>query len=76
MNSKLLAVLLTVLLCVGCSSPWQGGGSLYVAEKGKINCYDVDSVEFVGSRYTTYSIQGKSYSTESALDYYAGQKCE
>ena len=75
-NNKLLIVLLSVLLCVGCSSPWQGAGALYVAEKGNIICYEVDSVEFVGSRYTTYKIQGKGYSTESALDYYAGQKCE
>ena len=75
-NSKLLIVLLSVLLCVGCTSPWQGVGSLYVAEKGVIKCYNVDSVKFVGSRYTTYKIDGKGYSTESALDYYAGQKCE
>ena len=75
-NNKLLIVLLSVLLCVGCSSPWQGVGALYVAEKGEIKCYEVDSVEFVVSRYTTYKIQGKGYSTEGALDYYAGQKCE
>ena len=75
-NRKLLATLLSVLLCVGCSSPWQGAGSLYIAEKGSIKCYDVDSVAFVSSRYTTYKIQGKDYSTGGALDYYAGQKCE
>jgi len=75
-NSKLVIVLLSVLICVGCSSPQQGAGALYLAEKGVIKCYNADSVQFFASRYTTYKVDGKGYSTESALDYYAGQKCE
>jgi hypothetical protein len=67
------------LLCLqgcGTASPWQGAGALYIAEKGKIVCKDVDSVTFVHSRSTEYKINGQLFETDAALDYHQGKKCE
>jgi len=71
-----LAVCLTALLVAsGCSSPVQGSGALYLTDKDKIKCINVDSVTFWGSRYTTYTVDGKDFSTQSALEYFPNILC-
>ena len=75
-NCIVLIFVMTVLLFVsGCGSPWQGEGALYIFQKGEGKCIDVDSVVFVSGRLTTYKINGTEYITQSAPEYYAGQKC-
>jgi len=73
-----LSFLIALLCLQGCgsASPWQGAGALYIAEKGKIVCKDVESVTFVSSRSTKYKVNGQLFETEASLDYYGGQKCE
>jgi hypothetical protein len=66
---------LFVLLAAGCSSPWQGPGALYLHHKGKHVCMEVDSVHFIGSRFTIYTVNGQFFSTEVTPEYYAGSKC-
>lgn len=78
-RSALCLSFLIALLCLqgcGIASPWQGSGALYIAEKGKIICKDVDSVIFVSSRTTKYKAHGQLFQTDAALDYHQGKKCE
>lgn len=73
-----LSIFIALLCLNGCdiALPWQGSGALYIAEKGKIVCKDVDSVTFVSSRSTEYKVNGQLFETDAALDYYQGKKCE
>lgn len=70
---------LIAFLCViayGCGSPWQGNGALYYAEMGEIKCVDAESVTFVSSRTTKFTVSGVKKQTGAALDYYSGLTCE
>jgi hypothetical protein len=56
---KFLLTIVLAALCSGClDSPFQGGGSLYLAKKGVIKCVDAESVTFVSSRHTEYEVKG------------------
>lgn len=74
-RSSSLAIGFCLLLTIGCSSPWQGAGSLYLSEKGEIKCISVDSVTFYTNRYNTYKVSGREYVAQVVLEYYPGQKC-
>lgn len=71
-----LALTLACLLAAcGNASPMQGPGALWLHERGTVRCVNVQSINFVASRWVRYVEAGETKETGVPLDYRRGEAC-
>lgn len=78
MKSLIGLSLLTAVLATGCgsASPEQGAGELWLYERGKARCVDVDHISFLSAHWTVYTLtDGTSHEVPGPFEYYAGKHC-
>lgn len=73
---RLLALTIECLLVAcGDANPRQGPGALWLHERDKVRCVDVQSITFVASRWVRYVEAGETKETGVPLDYRRGETC-
>lgn len=56
-------------------SPEQGPGALWLHERDKVRCVNVQSIHFMASRWVRYAENGETKETGAPLDYRRGETC-
>jgi hypothetical protein len=71
-----LALTLACML-IGCgdASPMQGPGALWLHERDVVRCVNVQSINFVASRWVRYVEAGETKETGVPLNYRRGEAC-
>ncbi len=68
----------SIALLAGCGkySPEQGAGELWIYERGKARCVNVDSLSLRASRWNVYTLEdGTGHEIPGPFEYYAGKHC-
>ena len=71
----LALTLACLLVACGDASPMQGPGALWLHERGNVRCVNVQSINFLVSRWVQYVEAGETKETGAPLDYRRGETC-